>query len=72
MVSEPTCQALCSRVAGCLGGVGTYLLGTLLQVAGWLSGVGTYLLSTVFQGRRLFKRCQNLPPEHCRAGVQAV
>ena len=31
MVSEPTCWALCTRVAGCLSGVQTYLLGTVLQ-----------------------------------------
>ena len=30
-VSEPTCQALCCRGAGCLNGIGTYLLGTVLQ-----------------------------------------
>ena len=31
VVSEPTCRALCYRVADCLSGVGTYLLGTMLQ-----------------------------------------
>ena len=40
--------------------------------AGCLSGVRTYLPGTVLQGYRLFKRCLNLPPEHCGAGVQAV
>ena len=40
--------------------------------ASGLSGVGTYLPGTVVQGCRLFKRCQNLPPRHCGAGVQAV
>ena len=40
--------------------------------ASGLSGVGTYLPGTVVQGCRLFKRCQNLPPWHCGAGVQAV
>ena len=30
-MSEPTCQALCYRVAGCLSGDGTYLPGTVLQ-----------------------------------------
>ena len=29
--SEPTCRALCCRVAGCLSGVGTFLIGTVLQ-----------------------------------------
>ena len=40
--------------------------------AGCLSGVETYLPGTVGQGCRLHKRCQNLPPGHCVAGVQAV
>ena len=31
VVSEPTCQVLCYRGAGCLSCVGTYLLGTVLQ-----------------------------------------
>ena len=30
-VLEPTCRALCYRGAGCLSGVRTYLLGTVLQ-----------------------------------------
>ena len=30
-MSESTCQALCYNVADCLSGVGTYLLGTVLQ-----------------------------------------
>ena len=30
-VSEPTSHALCCRCAGCLSGVGTFLLGTVLQ-----------------------------------------
>ena len=42
------------------------------QGAGCLSGFGTYLPCTVLQGCRLFKRCGNLPAEHCVAGVQAV
>ena len=29
--SEPTCRALCCRGAGCVSGVRTYLLGTVLQ-----------------------------------------
>ena len=28
--------------------------------------------STVLQGLRMFKRCQNLPPINCGAGVQDV
>ena len=31
MVSEPKFWALCCRSAGCFNGVGTYLLGTVLQ-----------------------------------------
>ena len=42
------------------------------RVAGCLSGVRAYLLSTVGYRSRLFKQCQNLPPGHCGAGVQAV
>ena len=30
-MSEPTCQALCYSVAGCLSNVRTYLLGTVLK-----------------------------------------
>ena len=30
-MSEPTCRALCYSGAGFLSGVGTYLLGTVLQ-----------------------------------------
>ena len=30
-MSEPTCQALCYRDAGCISSVGTYLQGTVLQ-----------------------------------------
>ena len=62
MVSEPTCRVLC---AGCLSGVGTYLLGIVMQVAGCFSGVGTYLPGTLLQGCRLFKQCWYLPARHC-------
>ena len=37
-----------------------------------LSSFGSYLPSTVLQGRRLFKRCQNLPAGHCVLGGQSV
>ena len=37
-----------------------------------LSSVGTYQVGTVFQWCRLFKRCQNLPAEHCVTVVQTV
>ena len=40
--------------------------------AGCSMGVGTYLPCTVGKGCRLFNRGPNLPPGHCRAGVQAV
>ena len=30
-MSEPTCLAPCNRGAGCIRGVGSYLLGTVLQ-----------------------------------------
>ena len=71
-MSEPTCRALRCRGTVLLSGVRTYLPGTVLQVAGCLRGAETYLHGTVLQACRLFKRCQNLPPEHCGAGVQAV
>ena len=37
-----------------------------------ISGVGTYLRGTGLQWCRLVKRCQNLPAQHCVAGVQTV
>ena len=37
-----------------------------------LSSVGTYQVGTVFQWCRLFKRCLNLPAEHCVTVVQTV
>ena len=40
--------------------------------AGCLSRVRTYLPGTVLQGRRLYKRCHNLPAGHCVAVVQDV
>ena len=42
------------------------------RAANCKTGVGTFLLGTVGKGCRLFKRCQNLPPGHSGAGVQAV
>ena len=48
-LSEHICRALCCRGASCLSGVGTFLLGTVLQVAGCLNGVQTYLPGTVLQ-----------------------
>ena len=74
------------RGAGCLSGVGSYLLGTVLQecrlfkqcaklpARHWgavcLSSVRTYLPGTVLQGCRLFKQCQNLPTGHCVQGYR--
>ena len=40
--------------------------------AGCLSNVRTYLPATVLQWYRLFKRCQNLPTQHCVTVVQTV
>ena len=37
-----------------------------------ISSVGTYQVGTVFQWCRLFKRCPNLPAEHCVTVVQTV
>ena len=37
-----------------------------------LSGVRIYLLGTVLHGRRLLKRCPNLPTRHCVTVVQTV
>ena len=42
------------------------------RCASCLRCVKTYLPGTVRQGYRLFKGCQNLPPGHCGAGVQAA
>ena len=71
-VSEPICQALCCRGAGCLSSFGSFLQALVCRGAGWLSGVRTSLRGTVGQGCRLFKWCWKLPPGHCEAGVQAV
>ena len=63
MVSEPTCQPLCCRCAGCSSGFGPR--GQCWEGgAGCLSGVGTYLPCIVGQGFRLFKQYQNLPAWH--------
>ena len=37
-----------------------------------LNSVGTYQVGTVFHVCRLFKRCLNLPAEHCVTVVQTV
>ena len=71
MMTEPTSRALWGRGAGCLSGVGNYLLGTWVQAvyavseptsgvllgrgADCLSSVGPYLPRTVWQWCKLFK-----------------
>ena len=72
MVSEPTCWARCCRVAGCLSGVKTFLLGTVGQGCRLFKPCWNLLPCTVGQGCRLFKRCWNIPTKHFIAGVQAV
>ena len=49
MVSDPTCRALVCRDAGCLCGVGTYLLDTVLQGCRLFKRCWTYLPGTVLQ-----------------------
>ena len=61
-VSEPTCQALCCRGAGCLSGVRTYLPGNVLQWCRLFKRCQTYLPGNVLQWCRLFKRCQTYLP----------
>ena len=70
MVFEATFRALWGRGAGCLSGVGTYLPGTVGQAVKAVSEPTSRAL--LGQGCRLFNRGWNLPPEHCRAGVQGV
>ena len=68
------------RGAGCLSGVGTYVLGTVLQGCGqfkrcWYLPAGhcvARMQAAVLQGRQLFKWCWNLPDWHCVAGERAV
>ena len=72
MVSEPTSQALWSRGAGCLSGVGTNLPGTVGQGYNLLKWCQNLPPRHCGAGCRLFKWCRNLPQGHCGAGVQAV
>ena len=72
MVSEPTCQALCCKGAGCLSCVRTYLPGTVLQGCRLFKRCQILNAGHCVVGYRLFKRCQNLPSGQCVAGVQAV
>ena len=71
-MSDPTRLALCCRGAGCLSGVRTNLPGTVLQGCRLFKWFWKLPASTGLQGCRLVKRCQNLPPRHCGAGLQAV
>ena len=64
-VSEPTCQALCCRGAGCLSSAGTYLPGTVLQGCRMFKQSRNLSAGTVLQGCRMFKQCRNLPAGHC-------
>ena len=71
-MSDPTRWTLCCRDAGCLSGVRTNLLGTVLQGCRLFKRFGKLPAGTGLQGCRLVKWCQNLPPGHCRAGEQAI
>ena len=72
VVSEPTCQALCCRGAGCLIGVRTYLPGTVLQGCRLVNLCLNLPAGYCVACCRLFKRCWNRPAGLCGAGVQAV
>ena len=72
VVSEPTCRALCYRVADCGSGVEPTCQALCCLVADCLSCVGTYLPGTVLQWCRPFKQCQNLPAGHCVTELQTV
>ena len=71
-VSEPTCRALCYRVADILVVSEPTCRAMCYRVADCLSGVRTYLPGTVLQGCRLHKQYRNLPAGHCVTVVQAV
>ena len=71
-VSEPTCQVVCCRGAGCLSGARTYLPGTVLQGCRMFKQCCNLSVGTVFQGYRMCKPCQNLPAGHFVAEVQDV
>ena len=72
MVSEPTSQALCSRGAGCLSGVGTNLPGTVGQGYNLFKWCWNLPPRHCGAGCRLFKWCLNLPQGHCGVVMQAV
>ena len=71
-VSEPTCQALCCRGAGCLSVAGAYLPGTVLQGCRMFKQCCNLSVGNVLQGYRMFKPCRNLPARHFVAEVQDV
>ena len=59
-------------VAGCLSGVKTYLVGTVLQGCMLFKWCWNLPAGHCFASCRLFKWCPNLPAMHRVAGVQAV
>ena len=69
VVSEPTIHKLWGRGAGCLTVVATYLPALCCRGAGYLSSSEPTCLTLCC---RLFKRCRNLPPINCGAGVQEL
>ena len=71
-VPEPTCPALCFRSAGCLKGVGTYLLGTVFQGCRLFKGCQNPSAGHCIAGCRLLKQCRHLPARHCVAVMQTV
>ena len=58
-MSASTCWTLCSRGAGCLSGVRTYLPGTVLQGCRLFKWCWNLPAQHCVQGCRLFKQCQN-------------
>ena len=61
--------ALCSRAAGCLSIVATYLPGTVLQGCSCLSSIATYLLEMCCRGAAVLVVSKPIC-RHCVAGVQ--
>ena len=61
-MSNPTCQAMCCRGAGCLSGVRTYLPGTVLQGCRLLKLCWNLPAGHCVAGMKA---------RHCVAGVQA-
>ena len=72
MDSEPTCWALCCRGAGCLRGVGTYVLGTVLQGCRLFKGSRNLRVGHCVAGVQLSGVGTYLVDTACVAGMQAV